>query len=337
MSDVDNRHQMRQPSRVMEHPRFATDRTLEKLARLLRMFGHDVTYLQDSDPESIAKTLAKEHRTLLTRDRRLAQMLAPAQRIESSYPFHQAREVFRQYGTPREVEFPRCLEDNTLLIPPMDRAEEESTEPHARPFFICPTCDRPYWQGSYIRSIKEVIQALADDPLILHEGHDDEDHRTHMLEPLLDLHQAMEILFVRHRLALMRVDTVEAMRTFHRFAQSMRIHVRQEDELVLPVYAKHSPAGGFERGGSPELFKNEHEKITQHLTRIEEAMNALIRSTTNGDQRALGCLELLDREKVFVDLLEHHDHRERLYLYPVLERILRPYEKFELLEQMVRA
>ena len=73
----------------------------------------------------------------------------------------------------------------------------------------------------------------------------------------------------------------------------------------------------------------------EHLDLIEAATRALGREALAGDDLRVRCLLQLDREKIFVDLCEHHDHRERRYLYPALERILDERAKVELLERMV--
>jgi hypothetical protein len=43
----------------------------------------------------------------------------------------------------------------------------------------------------------------------------------------------------------------------------------------------------------------------------------------------------LDREKTFVTLLEHHDHRERVHLYPAVSRVLTHEEQVDLVERML--
>src|SRR5690348_7119618 len=93
------------------------DRMLGKLARLLRMIGHDVEYVREGDPLEIARRAAHEGRILLTRDRRLATRkdLGDTLFLENNYPFHQARQVVRVLGLSIETDFRRCVEYNGRL------------------------------------------------------------------------------------------------------------------------------------------------------------------------------------------------------------------------------
>jgi hypothetical protein len=118
----------------------------------------------------------------------------------------------------------------------------------------------------------------------------------------------------------------------------MRRHIEDERELILPLYQHTSPAAGYERGAHPDVFENEHKKILEHMEKIESTTEALetdARKDEQEDMLRARCLQLLDREKVFADLLEHHDLRERTYLYPALEGILAEQEKLDLLERMI--
>jgi hemerythrin-like domain-containing protein len=218
-------------------------------------------------------------------------IVVTADRVRSNRAFHQAREVLRALDLTVELD---C-------------------------------------EASADRAMREFLVALQDDPLLVgHALDEDEDDTTALLElePLVDLHQVMELLLVRHRLALMRADTPLALSTFRRFARCMRRHVADESERVLPVYRRLEPEDGFLRGGAPDIFDNEHAKILRFLDRIESWTER-----TRGEPVA--CLDVLDREKIFADLLEHHDTRERAFLYPALALALDEGERRELVERMI--
>ena len=88
-------------------------------------------------------------------------------------------------------------------------------------------------------------------------------------------------------------------------------------------------------GAAPEIFDHDHQKILEHLDLIEAAISDIKRAELSDEELRVRCLHQLDREKIFVDLCEHHDRRERLYLYPRLEQVLGDSAKADLLERMV--
>jgi uncharacterized protein with PIN domain len=313
------------------------DRMLGKLARLLRMTGQDVEYERDVELEPMLAKIAAEDRILLTRDRKLLGKSKRALYVESNYPFHQARQVLRALSLPIDRRFLRCVEDNGVLSPvSMEEAKDQlpaGIRERALQIFRCDRCRRFYWDGTHVAAMRDLIASLEGAPLLLETEDDEDPNAVVRLEPLLDLHGALEVVLLKHRVALMGAAVEEALRLFRRFAAMLHRHLADEDELVLPIYAQHAPASGWERGAAPAIFEAEHENILGHLARLEDGLVSL--AATEGEARVVGCLALLDREKVFGDLLEHHDLRERRYLYPTLERILGEEEKTELLERMV--
>ncbi|MFO0723905.1 MAG: Mut7-C RNAse domain-containing protein [Myxococcota bacterium] len=326
----------------MSPPKLLADRMLGKLARILRMIGQDTEYVREGDAGAIADRAAQEGRVLLTRDQRLTKRasVGPLVFVKSNYPFHQARQVIRELGLVLEPSFRHCVEDNGDLRA-VDAASVVGDVPsyvldHQKEFLRCDRCRRVFWPGTHMDGMRRLIASLEDAPLVGTLDEDDEiSTDVRHLEPLVDLHQALEVLFVQHRVALMRGDLASAQRIFRRFAIWMRRHVQDETELVLPVYAKNPPSEGFPRGAAPEIFDHDHQKILEHLDLIEAAISDIKRAELSDEELRVRCLHQLDREKIFVDLCEHHDRRERLYLYPRLEQVLGDSAKADLLERMV--
>jgi uncharacterized protein with PIN domain len=319
------------------------DRMLGKLARLLRMVGQDVEYVREGDALEIARRAQRDGRVLLTRDKRLASRkdIGRVLFVENNYPFHQTRQVLRDLQLAMETDFQRCVEDNGMLEPVArdDVAGQVPAYVHDTidRFYRCVRCKKIYWDGTHVAAMRNMIASLEDAPLVVGDGEDDTPNgeaALRTLEPLVDLHQAMDVLFLKHRLALMEVDIPRAQRMLRRFAMCMHRHIEDERELVLPLYASATPPGGYERGAAPEIFENEHKKILDHLARMEAATEQLCEEQDRERLKAR-CLQVLDREKVFTDLIEHHDLRERQYLYPALERMLAEQEKMDLIERMI--
>lgn len=319
------------------------DRMLGKLARLLRMVGHDVEYVREGEPLEIARRAERDGRVLLTRDKRLAtrKEVGRVLFVENNYPFHQARQVLRALGLTIDSGFKRCVEDNGLLaeISPDEAGDRVPSfvRESVPTFYRCDRCQKVYWNGTHVAAMRETIAALENGPLVPGDNLDDDDAEPTLrtLEPLVDLHQAMEVILLQHRIALMQADLPRALRMLRRFTMCMRRHISDERELVLPIYEGSTPVGGYERGSAPSIFETEHQRILDHLVSLEAATEALGREADSPDDLRARCLKLLDREKVFSDLLEHHDLRERTYLYPALERTMTEEEKQDLVERMV--
>ena len=323
--------------------RLLADRMLGRLAKLLRMLGQDVEYNREGSSSEAAARALEEERIFLTRSsrKRLGPDALPIFIVESNYPFHQAREVLLGLGLTVRDDFARCIEDNGLLeVIGRDQAQghvpERVLSEYDR-FHRCPRCERLYWDGRHLQGMRNTISALESAPLAHDEEEVPEAPPTPMLDPLLDLHQALEVAFLQHRVALMKGEVSRAGFELRRFSAWMRRHIGDENELVLPLYQRRPPPGGYERGAAPEIFASEHQKILEHLDRLEQAFEVLERLVDSPDRLPASCLHLLDREKTSFDLLEHHDRRERLHLYPTLERSLRIEEKQELLAMLLPA
>lgn len=316
--------------------RFTADPSLGKLARLLRMLGQDV---EAAPPEPRADVIrAAQDRILLTRDSSLAREVPGALLVENAYPFHQARQVLRAFGLGAAVT--RCPEDNGVLEALEAPSEVDVPEGAAAApaeggtVYRCTRCARLHGSGSDIEAMRATILELADAPRPPDdhaEGLDD-GGRLEGLEPLLDMHQALDALFWTHRVALLRGDFTKARATLRRFTMNMSRHIRLEEELVLPIYRGSPPPDGFERGGAPDIFQRDHEKILRAGSDFEQRAEAIL-AQEDRERRELQCLELLDRQRKYLDLLAHHDHRERLHLYPHLARLLSPEKQTALVQR----
>jgi uncharacterized protein with PIN domain len=325
--------------------RLVADRMLGKLARILRMIGSDVEYEREGSARAIADRAASDGRVLLTRDTRLAKALADKDPksvlfITSDSPFHQARQAIRSLALPIDDRFSRCVEDNGLLVEVSREAARPEVPSYVADrydqFMRCERCKRVFWAGTHLEGMRGLIAALEGAPLIAEEPPEEIDRNPAeplSLEPLLDVHQAFDVAFLEHRVALMRGDLPSARQKFARFKAWLMKHLEDENTWVLPLYARSS--SGFERSAGPDVFLGEHEKIQAHVNRIGRTLEALSDGARDPERRSVECLRLLDREKVLADLLEHHDLRERQFLYPALERLLSAEEKAALIERVM--
>jgi hemerythrin-like domain-containing protein len=133
---------------------------------------------------------------------------------------------------------------------------------------------------------------------------------------LLDKHDEMRSTLRNHQRALLALDLRAARAHFRALDRMIRAHIRLEDTRLLPIYRRRA---GRVEGGSPDLFLAEHRRIERFLSEIRARM-ARLKLTADT------ALDLLDFEWLFKQLLDHHDRRERSFLYPILERVMTSYE-----------
>ncbi len=141
--------------------KFLADVHLGGLAKFLRMVGIDTDLLKEKIP---AGELAKSDRIVLTRNRNILPRkdLKRVLFVRATDPKKQLQEVIRRLGL---KEFPgflsRCMECNTILTQiakaeVMDRLPQGVKELH-QDFFICPICDKIYWEGTHVKNMKKFL------------------------------------------------------------------------------------------------------------------------------------------------------------------------------------
>jgi len=154
-----------------------------------------------------------------------------------------------------------------------------------------------------------------------------------MARPLTDLllvHQDLADGFFHHQEALLDRDFAAAAKHLDQYADMLTAHIRVEEEVVVPVFETLQPTLealriDFARGAA-ELYLTEHRKITDRLSTLGEQLARL--QAASPEPREL--IALLDRESHFKHMLEHHDLREREYLYPLLDEHLSEHERTDL-------
>lgn len=144
---------------------------------------------------------------------------------------------------------------------------------------------------------------------------------------LLETHEHLNELFLLHQEALLAQDIPLAAELLKQVSEGQREHIRVEEEILLPVYAR----AGKIPGGDPKFYINEHRKMIRILDHFEEMLPRLMDEGPGTMRRRV--IELFDEGYWFKRLLEHHDEREESILYPVLDRVTTEEERRELLER----
>jgi uncharacterized protein len=147
---------------------FILDGMLGKLARWLRMMGHDVKYLTVLDDAELLSIAKKENRILLTRDLALYQHSAAkgieAYYVEGNIESERLTELSERFGMPLEIDLEksRCPKCNTQLatVPKEEIADkvEKNTLLYYNEFWTCPNCGAVYWQGAHWTKIRATLE-----------------------------------------------------------------------------------------------------------------------------------------------------------------------------------
>ncbi len=118
------------------------------------MLGQDVANPENDDDRELMARALRENRTLLTRDRSLAEACSAAKAscilIKSSKLEEQLRELSR-IGIALELKPQRC----TLCNSPLRRIESSERE-----MWQCEGCGKRYWVGSHWEKMEKMLDRV---------------------------------------------------------------------------------------------------------------------------------------------------------------------------------
>ncbi len=149
---------------------------LGRLARWLRLLGHDVVYHIHLEDSLLLRIAREEERALLTRDTRLVQVrgLKNFLLLRDNNPFVQLKEVIEEFGlSPFDkscgmsipISGGRCSICNTALED-VSKEQAKAGVPKyvfdtAAPFRRCPECKKFYWKGThqqrFAKKLREIL------------------------------------------------------------------------------------------------------------------------------------------------------------------------------------
>lgn len=147
---------------------------------------------------------------------------------------------------------------------------------------------------------------------------------------LADLHRyhaELEELLLCHQEALLLGDWGLATRYLALYAGGLRLHIRQEDSLLLPLYRE------LEQGQPwpARVYEGEHRKLERQLLLCRRAYAGLLRQPSRR-----GVIGVIEQQKSLKHLAEHHHQREEESLFPVLDAALGAEDKARLIARLER-
>lgn len=152
--------------------KFIVDGMLGRVARWLRILGHDVKYSNSLDDVQLLTIARKERRILLTRDFELYQH-STARGVDSFYfeglaQEERLAEIAKRFDISLEVDMAmsRCPKCNTKVKPISKEKVAgkvgKSTFDHYDEFWKCPKCGQIYWQGAHWTKIRKTLDVAQE-------------------------------------------------------------------------------------------------------------------------------------------------------------------------------
>lgn len=136
------------------------------------------------------------------------------------------------------------------------------------------------------------------------------------INDLNDFHDYTNYVFLKHQKSLMNGNFQSAYELLQNLSILLRQHVQAEEEFLIPSYqelVQPEPAGGAVR-----FYQREHRQI---LIIIDKYITDLKKWVTSPPAK-IEVVKLFDSYYKFKELLDHHDARERVFLYRLLDQKL---------------
>lgn len=154
--------------------RFIADSMLGRLARWLRLLGHDTLYYPQIEDRVLLKIAREDNRILLTRDSRLVKVrgLQHFLLLKENNPFKQLKNViltFKLYnnkleGVEGDIILSRCAVCNsTLNNVPKEEVKNlipEYVYQTSNIFKQCSKCGKLYWKGTHPEKFRKKLSEI---------------------------------------------------------------------------------------------------------------------------------------------------------------------------------
>lgn len=119
-------------------------------------------------------------------------------------------------------------------------------------------------------------------------------------------HLDLRELFLRHQEFLLQGQFNEALKSLNHYDVCHQVHARMEERYLFPEFVKIERKSRWD----VSLYEKEHEKIESLFENISNDLQWLSEQQLNESQLRRNIIALLDMEKTFKGLTEHHEERE---------------------------
>jgi len=148
------------------------------------------------------------------------------------------------------------------------------------------------------------------------------------ISDLNDFHTYLNQMFLEHQIAIMNDELENAYTRLRFLLKLIKMHISDEEELLIPVYEKlirPEPPGGAIR-----FYLREHKQILRNLNKFVLNLKEWLANLPG----QIDIVRQFDSYYKFKELLDHHDSRERVFLYRLLDQKLSPKEKYVILDKI---
>ena len=128
------------------------------------------------------------------------------------------------------------------------------------------------------------------------------------------IHRIADTLFVEHQIACMSNHWDNALHKLEIMYELRMQNIRDEEQHLIPLY--QSKSDEIPKGGALKFFVREHKLIRKKLDFLIRNLSDIV---LNESWDSVNLVELFEDYHSFKDLLDHHDSRERVFLYTLLD------------------
>lgn len=139
-----------------------------------------------------------------------------------------------------------------------------------------------------------------------------------LIEIIHNQHLEMRELFTQHQEALLQGWLDDALNSLLRFDNILFTHIALEEKYLFPEFSGITRTSRW----STNLYVMEHEKVKQLYKNIANDLQWLSEQSFNDSDMRRNIIALLDKEKSFKGLLEHHEDREETAMLKELDKQL---------------
>ncbi len=136
-------------------------------------------------------------------------------------------------------------------------------------------------------------------------------------------------LLIEHQISLMHKNYEQALLQFEQLYEIRTTHLQMMEEKLLPIYK--SLLAKYPAGGRPLYFIREKKLILKDLNKHVRFLGQLL---LHPQQIKLDLVRLFEEYAWLKDLLDHHDAREKVFLFTVLVNEMTEENKHKLFDEI---
>jgi hypothetical protein len=143
------------------------------------------------------------------------------------------------------------------------------------------------------------------------------------------IHRHVDELFLHHQAYLMYNDIENAMLTFEKIYEYTNQNIKDEEEFLIPIYAANPE--NIQQGGAVYFFEREHKLLRREMRKYLKLYSEHLLHPGSVE---VDIVKIFDDYYTLKDLFDHHDARERAFLFTTLDNVMPQKKKQEILRKI---